>query len=363
MKICHFPIFFEEDLCTSPSFLKVLKNFSRRVALITEETVASLYADSFLNSIDREGYDCSLITFKGGERSKTRKTKEGIENALLSKNFGKDTLLIVMGGGVTTDLGGFVAATYFRGLPYLSIPTTLLGMVDASIGGKTGVNTKEGKNLIGAFYPPVALFIDIALLSTLPDEGMLCGSAEVLKYALISNKHLFKELEEKPEEWKSRNPSFLRRVITQSIKIKQRILKKDPMDTGMRRSLNFGHTIGHAIETLEESSLPHGEALAIGMLVEAFIAKEMGHLNRSDFQALYSLLQEMGFSLTLSDRVTSLSMKQAMILDKKSEKARPRFVVLNGIGGVHRYRGSYCTWIEETILEEALGWMLEAFHR
>lgn len=363
MKTVNPPIYYENDLLSNEVFIKLLKKHSGRFALIADEKVASLYGKPFLTFMKKQELECHLVTFQGGEKSKTRKTKEEIEDQLLVKKLGRDTLLIVMGGGVTTDIGGFVAATYLRGVPYISIPTSLLAMVDASVGGKTGVNVKQAKNVIGAIYSPLAIFMDLSMLSTLPDSEILCGSAEILKAGLIADQHLFEELEEKIDRWKERNPDFLKRLITQSVKIKKKVVERDLKENGERRILNFGHTIGHAIEALEGYTLSHGEAIAMGMVVEAFIAHKMETLSASDFNAIYRLIRKMGFSLKISEKVTTISMKETMTRDKKAEEAIPRFVILDGIGKVHRFKGSYCSTLDDRILDEALGWMALEFRR
>lgn len=350
-----------EDLLEDETFIKTLKKHQGRFVLLSDEKVGALYSEPLLHLMDEHEMQCSLITFPPGEKSKTRKTKEMIEDQLLAKKFGRDTLLIVMGGGVVTDLGGFVAATYLRGIPYLSIPTSLLGMVDASIGGKTGVNVKEAKNVIGAFYPPEALFIDYGMLSTLSDQQILYGSAEVLKGALISDHNFYEFLEEHVGHWKQRDHDFLRKVISQSIKIKKKVVEKDSKEGGERRVLNFGHTIAHGIETLEEYQLPHGEAVALGMVVEALISQKLGYLKEKEFEAIYALIKEMGFSLKLSSKVTTMAMQEAMTRDKKASDQKPRFVILDGIGKTLSYKGAYCTPIDEALLEEALGWMVAEF--
>jgi len=363
MKTVHPPIYFEKDLLSDEAFIKLLQKHVGRFALIADEKVASLYAEPFLTFMKKHEFECHLVTFQGGEKSKTRKTKEEIEDQLLALKLGRDTLLIVMGGGVTTDIGGFVASTYLRGVPYISVPTSLLAMVDASIGGKTGVNVKQAKNVIGAIYSPLAIFIDFSMLSTLPDSEILCGSAEILKAGLIADKHLFEELEEKVDRWKERNPDFLQRLINQSIKIKKKVIERDLKESGERRILNFGHTIGHAIEALEGYTLSHGEAIAIGMVVEAFIAHKMQTLTASDFNAIYQLIRKMGFALKISEKASTASMKEAMKSDKKAEETIPRFVILDGIGKVHRFKGNFCTTLESEILSEALGWMVAEFQR
>ena len=274
---------------------------------------------------------------------------------------GRDTTLIVMGGGVATDLGGFVAATYCRGIPYISVPTTLLGMVDASMGGKTGVNVKSGKNLIGAFYPPKAIFIDLSMLATLPDKEILSGSAEMIKHGLIADKTLFNQLTEELKLWEQRDLDFFKTLVIENCKIKKKVVEGDFKESGERRILNFGHTIGHAIETVEEYSLSHGEAIAIGMIIEALISQKLGHLKETEFDAIYELIQTMGFPLKLSEKVTIEAMHRAMRQDKKAEGKIPRFVILHSIGKVESFKGAYCTSIEDSLLYEALGWMIAEF--
>lgn len=357
----HTPIHLTEDLLEDEKFIKTLEGHKGRFVLLTDEKVGSLYSKPLLELMNELELQCSLITFPPGEKSKTRKTKETIEDQLLAKKFGRDTLLIVMGGGVVTDLGGFIAATYLRGIPYLSIPTTLLAMVDASIGGKTGVNVKEAKNVIGAFYPPQELFIDLSMLSTLPDKEILYGSAEILKHGLIADSALYELLEEQVDQWHVRDPHFLKKVVTQSIKIKKKVVEKDAKEGGERRILNFGHTIAHALETLEEYHLSHGEAVALGMIVEALLSLKLGHLKEKDFDAIYSLIKAMGFSLKLSNKITISSMRKVMQRDKKAADQKPRFVILDGIGKTLNYKGAYCTPIDEALLEEALGWMVAEF--
>lgn len=363
MKTENPPVYFDDDLIENKAFLRLLKEHQGRFALITDDKVAALYGEPFLNFMQKHGFECHLIAFPAGEKSKTRKTKEEIEDKLLSRKMGRDTLLIVLGGGVVTDIGGFVAATYLRGVPYISIPTSLLGMVDASIGGKTGVNVKQAKNIIGATYPPIAIFMDLSMLKTLSDSGILCGSAEILKHGLIADKYLFEHLEEEVDKWKERNPDFLKKIIIESVKIKKKVVERDLKEGGERRILNFGHTIGHAIEALEEYALFHGEAIAIGMVVEALIAQKLGHLSESDFDAIYELIKKMGFALKISEKVSTASMKETMMSDKKAAAKVPRFVILDGIGKVLSFKGDYCQKIDEHLLDEALGWMVAEFNR
>jgi len=223
------------------------------------------------------------------------------------------------------------------------------------------VNVKYGKNLIGAFYPPLATFMDLSMLSTLSDKEMLCGTAEIIKYGLIHHHRLFEEIVEDLDKWEQRDLDFLRKIILESCQVKKKVVEADFKETGMRRTLNFGHTIGHAIEALEGYHTPHGEALAIGMIVESLISQKMGHLKEDAFDAIYRLLKKMGFPLTISEKVTIDAMLNAMTIDKKTQNTIPRFVILDGIGKVLSFKGDYCTTIDEELLHEALGWMIAEF--
>jgi 3-dehydroquinate synthase len=357
------PIHLTENLLEDETFVKTLKKHQGRFAFLTDTKVSSLYSKPFLHFMDHHELPCTLITFPMGEQFKTRQTKEIVEDQLYDKKFGRDTLLIVMGGGVVTDLGGFIAATYLRGIPYVSIPTSLLAMVDASIGGKTGVNLKGGKNIIGAYYVPQALFIDYQMLATLPDNQILYGSAEILKKALISDRHFYEFFEEHLEKWKQRDQDFLKKLITHSIKLKKKIVEKDVKERGERHTLNFGHTIAHGIEVLEDYQIPHGEAVALGMVVESFISQKLGYLKEEDFEAIYTLIKAMGFSLKLSSHVTSFAMQEVIARDKKSFNQKPRFVILNGIGKTVPFKGTFCTTVDDSLLEEVFGWMMAEFKR
>lgn len=360
-KETHTHIYFGYDLLEEDQFLETCQEMGKKFVVLTDEKVAKLYAEPLMSFLKKHELDCSLILMASGEEHKTRKTKEKIEDEMFAQKLGRDTCLIAMGGGVVTDVGGFVAATYCRGIPYLTIPTTLLGMVDASIGSKTGVNLKQGKNLIGAIYSPQAIFMDFSLLSTLPDQEMRNGSAEIIKHGLIADRHLFNALVEDLDKWRERDLIFLRKIIFESCQIKKKVVEADLKEAGIRRILNFGHTIGHAIEALEGYQASHGEAIAIGMIVESLISLKLGHLEEEAFDEIYRLFKILGFPLSLSEKVTISTMIDAMGHDKKALRSTARFVVLDGVGKVLSFKGEYCTTLEESLLREALGWMIAEF--
>lgn len=308
------------------------------LVIIADQTVAKLYGHSL-----KEELKAHLVVFPGGEKSKTREMKAWIEDELFSLGLGRDGALLALGGGVTTDLVGFVAATYCRGIPYFSVPTTLLAMVDAAIGGKTGVNLPGGKNMIGAFYPPQEVIIDTDFLESLGENEWRGGMAEIIKYGAIWDRELFQGL----SSWEIG-------LIEKSVRIKETIVKQDPKETGLRAILNFGHTIGHAIETLEEYTLSHGEAVAIGMIGEAHLT---GHE-----KALIDIIEKWKFPLKLGEKVTPEALFHVMKKDKKAHNKMARFVQLEKIGKVLSFNGNYCTEIEDKRLMKTLNWLVQWIH-
>lgn len=316
------------------------------IAVITDTKVEKLFARLLFKR------NAPIFSFPAGEKSKTRKTKEKIEDGLIRKGFGSDTVIVGLGGGVVTDLAGFVAATYCRGVRLVLIPTTLLGMVDAAIGGKNGVNTSNAKNRIGTIYFPELIVIDTDFLKTLSEKEMLMGGAEILKYGLIDDPSLFQAL---PKLFNS-----IEKTIEKSIHVKMRVVGEDPEEKkGLRRVLNFGHTIGHAIETIENYKISHGEAVAIGLLVESYISHLIGYLSSPNFHKIERLLANSDFPYVISSKVTKQKMLSAMARDKKAKAQIPRFVLIEDIGKVVPFDGEYCSSVPAEILGKALDWMLE----
>ena len=250
------------------------------------------------------------------------------------------------------DLVGFLAATFCRGVPLVFAPTTLLGMVDACMGGKNGVNCSFGKNLIGSFYPPALIFLDLEMLTTLEDRAWLEGLSEVIKYALIAAPDLFALLQTQTLATLKKK-EILQKMIERSLTIKHAIVMRDPEERlGERRILNFGHTIAHALEVESAYTLSHGAALYLGMRVESLISQEMGMLSqkaRSDIDALLSR-----FAIDISHSPDQAKVKRAFSRDKKAIHERPRFVLLQQIGKAAPCQGAYCTHVPEEIIENAL---------
>lgn len=314
--------------------LKTLLNThdAHRVMLITDETIYGLYQHTLATYFD---HAVEYITIPAGEMHKTRETKAWIEDQLLSRGVGRDTCLIALGGGVITDLVGFVAATYCRGIPVIYIPTTLLGMTDAAIGGKTGVNTPLGKNMIGTVTQPIATLIDPEFLNTLPEHTYRHALAETLKHALIGDAALFDWLLEHQSDILQKNQTALLWMITRSIELKLQCCGEDPFEAGKRALLNFGHTIGHALETASNYQLPHGLAVMLGMQAEAHISMRMGYLDAAVYQLLHTQLDTF-----ISDSLTDLNwtmpplayLKRVLLQDKKVKAGQINMVLLRDIG-------------------------------
>lgn len=331
-----------------------LKKLSSQFAVITDTNVASLYGEPLQHQLTTAGLKAHLLTFPAGEEHKTRATKETLENQLFIKGYNRDCCLIALGGGIVNDITGYLAATYCRGIPFVSIPTTLLSMVDASIGGKTGVNTPHGKNLLGCIYQPKKVIIDLQTLKTLPAKELHHGFVEIIKHCLIADKQLFTFLEQNIEPLLALDFTILQKIVVESCRIKLSIIQQDEKEYGKRRLLNFGHTVGHALEHLTHYFLSHGEAVAIGILVESEIALLIGKLQVDLFDRLQLLFKNYGLSLCLPSQISIDDLINLMKMDKKSINGRPRFVIIDDIGSTADYEGDYCTTVDEKVIRKAL---------
>jgi len=334
-----------------------LEHLGSRFALITDEKVAPIYGIPLTKLLAENELDIGMFTIPCGEEHKSRKTKQHLEDQLFERGFGRDTCILAMGGGVVTDLAGYLAATYCRGLPLVMIPTSLLCMVDACIGGKTGVNVPYGKNLLGCIFPPKKVIIDSSTLNTLPLSEIKNGVVEIIKHALIADSNFFQFLEEHCEHLLHLDSGVIEKVIVESCKIKKEIVEQDEKENGKRRLLNFGHTIGHALESLTHYALAHGEAVAIGLLVECHLALQLGYLKQSSFNRVRAILAAYDLPLKLPSRLNITTLLNAMTMDKKSLKGRPRFVIIEEIGSPLEYDSAYCTCVDEKLIQNALQWM------
>ncbi len=325
------------------------------VAIICDHHIAELYGEGLLRLLQQSSVEAHLFTFNPGEASKSRANKEAIEDQMLSLRLGRDTTVVGIGGGVTTDLSGFIAATYCRGVPFISVPTSLLGMVDASLGGKTGVNTPYGKNLVGAFYLPESVVIDFSLLKTLPQKEVKEGLVELIKTALIYDENLFMQLVAYYKSGMQLNEQ-LEEMICRCCQIKLKVVEQDFEEkSGLRCILNFGHTVGHAIERFFDYQVSHGEAVAIGMIAEAFMSCELEMLPRHDFHEITQFL--IPFTQPKSFDVSQLI--DLMVLDKKTKDKTARFVMLKGLGKVYDCSDEYCMPVDIDVVRSSLKFIQE----
>ena len=351
-------VHFGHEILYSQDWLEILKGLKRRLVLISDTHLKTHLTDKWAAFLNKQGISVTQINFPAGEESKTRQMKEHLEDELFAQQCGKDSAIIAIGGGVTTDLVGFVASTFCRGVPLLCVPTSLLCMADAVIGGKTGVNTPFGKNLVGTFYPAEHVVIDTSTLSTLPDDQFRSGLAEIIKHGLIRSPKLFKKVLDHHQKLMARDPEYLEEVLYENFLVKKEVVESDFQEAGYRRILNFGHTIAHAIEMLEHYQIAHGEAVAIGMLAEGMLSHRLGLLPKNQWEEIEQILKLYGFPLKISDGITWETLLDAMRLDKKAKGGKPRFVLLETIGSPAAFDGAYCTVVDDRLLQETLTWTL-----
>lgn len=334
-----------------------LSTFGCRCVIITDDKVATLYGEPLKEKLSQKGLEMLLFSFPGGEAYKTRRTKELLEDRLFEKGLGRDTVIIALGGGIVTDLGGYLAATYCRGVPLVLIPTSFLGMVDASLGGKTGINIPSAKNMVGCIYQPRKVFIDPAVLKTLPTHEIRNGFVEMIKHGLVTDHSFFDFLETNVDKLIALEEEILEQAILQSCLIKKEIVESDEKENGRRRLLNFGHTIGHALETLTDYTLSHGEAVAVGLMVESRLAVLMGQLDLPSFQRIRDILVKYKLPLQIPFDLSMDAILGAMSLDKKSLHGQPRFVIINGVGSALTFDGAYCTSVDPNMIKAAWEWV------
>lgn len=311
-------------------------NFEKRIALVSNPTVYSLYGQTVLDSLSGAGFDVALIKIPDGEEYKNLLWTEFIYGELLRARLERGSCLVALGGGVIGDITGFCAATYMRGIRFVQVPTTLLAQVDSSVGGKTGVNHALGKNMIGAFWQPSLVWIDITALKTLPAREFAAGMAEVIKYGVIRDRAFFEYLEKEAAPVKNLSPEHLMHILKRSCEIKAEVLALDERESGLRAILNYGHTVGHAVETLTGyKKYLHGEAVAIGMCMEARVARERGLLDAADHERIIKLVASYDLPTEIpGDLAGKQELINAMLLDKKVKGSEIRAVLPSGIGNV-----------------------------
>jgi len=300
----------------------------RRIVVISDETVARTFPDVLPTALQ--------LTFPAGEQHKTRETWLALTDALLAAGVDRHAVIVAFGGGVTTDLAGFVAATYLRGIPWIAVPTTTLAMMcDASIGGKTGVDTSHGKNLVGAFHQPKAVIIDPLLLDTLPDSHYVGGLAEAVKHAAIMDREHWAWLEEHTPAIRDRDLETLQELLMRSSALKATVVSGDEREQGRRAILNAGHTIAHALEQVSQYAIPHGDAVSIGLVMEARIGEALGVTRAGTADQLAHLLGAFSLPILMPEGIDRSAVVAATAHDKKREDGEVRMALLAEIGRVH----------------------------
>ena len=310
-------------------------------AIISDTNVVRLHAEPLHHQLSGAGISATVFPFEAGEANKTRETWADVTDRMLAAGIGRDGCVIGVGGGVTGDLAGFVAATYMRGIALVTVPTTLLAMIDASIGGKTGVDTRAGKNLIGAFHPPRLVITDAATLETLPEAEFTAGLAEAVKHGAIADAQYLAWLEAETSRILGRDPSAIQTLIRRSIEIKADFVADDEREEGRRAALNFGHTIGHAIERLTDYRLSHGSAISVGMVAEAKLGEAIGRTAPGTARSIERALRAFGLETGMPAGITIPDLVRATASDKKAAEGRVRYALVANPGRMAQAGGDW----------------------
>jgi 3-dehydroquinate synthase len=307
-----------------------------RCAIITDTNVGKRFAKPAFDSLAREGFAPALVVVPAGETAKSLKSVQACYNRLAAQRLERKSFIVALGGGVVGDLAGFVAATYLRGVPFVQVPTTLLAQVDSSVGGKVGVNLKAGKNLVGAFHQPRLVLCDLDTLKTLPEREFRSGLAEVVKYGVIYDADLFRRIEQQAGGLLARDAKLLKSVVARCCEIKAAVVGEDETESGPRQILNFGHTIGHALEAVSGyGRYLHGEAIAIGQTLAAQLSVKLSGLSARDAARIGHAFARLGLPNRIRlSRPQQERLLAAMRLDKKVSDGQIRFVLAKRIGKV-----------------------------
>lgn len=345
----------------------------RRFALITDSTVESLFAPDIRDRLLSAGFEGEIFSFPAGEPSKTRETKSALEDRMLAAGYRRDCFVLAVGGGVVSDLAGFLAGTYARGVPFINYATTLLAAADASVGGKTAVDTPLATNLIGLFHQPRKVYIDIDAWRTLPPRQISSGLAETVKHALLAetlrpagrsdlpgpaapaDRAFFEYLEEHMEDIRNHDPSACEWIARQNCSVKYQVVMKDERETGLREILNLGHTVGRAVETESAYRLTHGEAVSIGLAAACALSVRLGYMTEQEAARVRRLLARAGLPAGIPAYVDREALLRRLYTDKKVRNGRLRFVLPQGIGAVVEFSpGVFAREISEETAREIL---------
>jgi len=317
------------------------------VLIVSDDNVDCLYGDAWQTRLEGHGLDVSRAVVPAGESTKQLPHVRELYDRALEAGLDRRSLLVALGGGMVGDLAGFVAATYLRGIRFVQVPTSLLAMVDSSVGGKTGVNLEQGKNLVGVFYQPVEVVADLATLRTLPDDEYVSGLAEVIKYGVIWDAELFSLLEGEADRVAAREPAVLETIVKRCCEIKAEVVAVDERESGVRAILNYGHTVGHAIEQVSGyGRWLHGQAVSLGMVYAGELSRRVRGLDEGEQRRVTALLERVGLPVSGVDAAWP-ELRKAVDADKKTRGRVPRFVLADRIGSV-----AYGCEVDEDVMEE-----------
>lgn len=336
----HYPVYIQKGVLAAAGAMVRSQFTPRPVLVVTDKIVAGHYGEPFRQSLLQEGFYPFYAVLESGEKAKTLPSASKLYDAALEAGLDREGIILALGGGVVGDLAGFVAATYMRGLPFIQIPTTLLAMVDSSVGGKVAVNHPRGKNIIGSFHQPAMVIVDPDLLKTLPQRELASGLAELLKYGLVLDQRLFTRLEQSANLFKrgeaelleSLSRADLSRLIARALFLKGKVVSRDERESSYRRLLNFGHTFGHALEAATDyGHYLHGEAVAVGMMAAAWLSYRLKMLSKREYSRIFALLSRLNPPPAPAG-LTPEMVLQAMRSDKKRRQGEIGFVLLSAIG-------------------------------
>lgn len=350
-KPADYPILIGANLENVTAWLP--KQRFNRIVIITDHGVKKRYGFALQKCLKQKGHHVLLLSFPAGEKSKNEKTKQIIEHTMQRHHCGRDTLVLALGGGVVGDLAGFIAATYLRGVPYIQIPTTLLAMVDSSVGGKTGINTVHGKNLIGAICQPLCVVVDVVLLTSLSRKNMINGLIEAIKMFLTHDSESFNFTASHLLHIIKGDAKLVKEIVARATTIKAAVVSLDERERGERSVLNFGHTIGHALENISNYTLAHGYAVGYGIVVEATISHLLGLLDSNQLLTIINLFARLGIQGKDLQKYDLTKLIQATKIDKKARFGSVHYTLLQKIGRAHRTNGKYVHPVPDKIVRLA----------
>ncbi|MDC7287906.1 3-dehydroquinate synthase [Blautia schinkii] len=340
----HYPIYFEKDFSGLAQAVKDEGLAGRRFCIVSDTNVAPIYADKVEESLKEISAEVFSFVFEAGERNKNLDTVQELYRILIEEGMDRKGILVALGGGVVGDLTGFCAATYLRGIDFIQVPTTLLAQVDSSVGGKTGVDFQQYKNMVGAFHQPRLVYMNMSTVETLPPKEFTCGMGEILKTGLICDGEFFRFVTGNADEIKKLDLSMLSKMIRRCCEIKAGVVERDPKEQGERALLNLGHTVGHAVEKLKDFRLLHGQCVGIGLVAAAYLSLTRGLLTQEEYEeirkgcALYELP-------LVVEGLKEQDVLAATKKDKKMDQGRIKFILMDGIGK---------SFIDNTVSDEEL---------